>query len=226
MTSRPPALSDTAAPSRRATLRLLGIGLAVLPVAACDVLPRPAPPPRLFLLRAPKPEVLASNLPPAGPRTARLLIALPDAAYGLATQRIVLTRGAYGLDYFADAAWQDRAPAMIQSLLVESFENTGRLAAVGRGAVPWQADYTLQTDILDFEAAYGQAMNAPPRIMLRLGLTLVRNSDRSVVAHLDLNETADAARDSLDDVIAAFDKAFAAAARRLAGWALGAMTAS
>ncbi|HTH98171.1 MAG TPA: ABC-type transport auxiliary lipoprotein family protein [Stellaceae bacterium] len=208
--------------SRRRVLRLLGAGTA-LPLVGCGgILPRPAPPPRLFLLRAP---ARYASLPPVDVSTRRLLIAVPDAAYGLATQRIVLTRGAYGLDYFADAAWQDKMPAMVQSLLVESFENAGRLAAVGRGVVPWSADFTLQSNILDFEAAYDAAMDAP-RVKLRFNLTLVRNRDRSVVAHTDLTETAQARRNAIDAVVAGFDQAFQALAPRLVSWTLAVMASA
>jgi cholesterol transport system auxiliary component len=222
--SQPPIPPGTGQ-SRRGALRVLGTGLLALPMAGCSgLLPQPAPPPRLFQLRAPGPGILAAHLPATNTANRRLLIDLPDAAYGLATQRIVLTRGAYGLDYFADAAWQDKAPALIQSLLIESFENTGRLAAVGRGAVPWQPDYVLESNILDFEAAYDDAMDTP-RIVLRLAVRLVRSRDRSVMAHLDLTETAQAAHNTVDSVIAAFDAAFGTLAQRLTAWALGAMAA-
>ena len=45
------------------------------------------------------------------------------------------------------AAWTDRVPAMIQTLLVASFENTGKIVAVGRESVGLRADFLLKTEI-------------------------------------------------------------------------------
>ena len=46
--------------------------------------------------------------------------------------RIALHRASVELEYYARANWTDLAPAMIQTLVVESFENSGKIVAVGR----------------------------------------------------------------------------------------------
>ena len=39
---------------------------------------------------------------------------------------------------------------MVQTLLVESFENTGKIVAVARKATDIRADYVLKTDLREF----------------------------------------------------------------------------
>ena len=55
-------------------------------------------------------------------------------------------------DYYALANWTDRAPLMVQGLVVESFENSGRIVAVGREAVGLKPDFVLKIEIREFQA--------------------------------------------------------------------------
>jgi cholesterol transport system auxiliary component len=54
---------------------------------------------------------------------------------GLNTTRVTLRSTATQLEYFARSNWIDRAPLMVQTLMIESFENSGRIISVGREAV-------------------------------------------------------------------------------------------
>ncbi len=63
--------------------------------------------------------------------TAQLVIASPTAPAGLDTERIALSRAPLSLDYFADAQWADRMPFLVQTALVEGFEKSAAIPAVG-----------------------------------------------------------------------------------------------
>jgi len=65
------------------------------------------------------------------------------------------------MDYYANSQWTDRVPLLLQSLLVEAFEKSGRIAAVGRETAGIRADYVLETEIRDFEAYYAVPDAAP-----------------------------------------------------------------
>ena len=65
----------------------------------------------------------------------QLVVEEPSAAGGLQVQSIALRTKAIGLQYFAGARWTERAPRMVQTLLVESFENSGKIVAVGKGKI-------------------------------------------------------------------------------------------
>jgi hypothetical protein len=62
----------------------------------------------------------------------QLTVVLPLASDSLDTMRIMLVQPSGQMDYYANSNWQDRLPFLIQGSLVEAFEESGRLPAVGR----------------------------------------------------------------------------------------------
>src|ERR1700682_5806721 len=98
-----------------------------LGVAGCGMLPKLQEPTKLYVLR-PKTRFPA-DLPTAN---WQLVVELPKAAAGINSARIALSHDPFVLEYYTNAAWSDNATGMVQSLLVESFERTGKIVAVGR----------------------------------------------------------------------------------------------
>jgi cholesterol transport system auxiliary component len=201
--------------NRRQALKTLALTGLALP-AGCTDLFKPAPLQRLYTLRAAT--VDAAGLPD---RPWRLIIPVPQAPRGIASQRIALIRGAYALDYFANAAWPDQAPIMVQSLLIESFQDTGKLAAVGRDSGDWLPSHELAINLFDFEARYtDDTPGTAPTILVRLTAQLVALDSRAIVASLDIAEHQTAARNAIEAIIPAFDAALGAAMTRLVTWTL------
>src|SRR5689334_22234795 len=143
-------------------------------LAACSGPLGGGSPPQLYTLTPVK------DFPPNLPRsTAQLLIEAPSAPGGLDTERIALMKSAISLDYFAGAAWTDRAPKMVQDLFVESFENTGKIAAIDRESLALRADFVLEPDLRDFTAIYGTT--DVPTVRVRMALKLVKLPDKQIV---------------------------------------------
>jgi cholesterol transport system auxiliary component len=144
----------------------------------------------------------------------QLLVEVPRAALDLDTTRIAISQKPNAVEYYADVLWRDRAPAMLQSLLVNTLNSSGRFRAVAAANSGLRADLLLLTDITYFEvAAYqGEA---------RVGLTarLVNAADRSIVATGAFYNSSPTASKSFDDVIAAFDRATGDLMVQLADWA-------
>jgi cholesterol transport system auxiliary component len=81
---------------------------------------------------------------------AQLSIREPIASLDLDSQRIVVRTGPEAVAYLSGAQWSDRLPALVQTRLVQTFQNAHILQSVGReGNV--QGDYSLETDIRVFE---------------------------------------------------------------------------
>ena len=139
--------------------RVLGL-MAALPVAglttACNLVPGQGPPPRLFRL-TPK-STFSDELPNV---TWQLILEPPVADAGLNTTRVVLLRSRLRLEYYARANWTDRAPLMIQTLMIESFENSKRIVSVGRESVALRSDFVLKSELREFQAEYLDP--GPPR---------------------------------------------------------------
>jgi cholesterol transport system auxiliary component len=194
--------------------RLVLVGIALAP-AGCSVLPGGSAPPKLYTLTP------ATNFPPGGSDVAwQLLIDEPASAAALDTERIALSRSPTTVDYFADAAWTDRAPLMVQELLVQSFENSGRIAAVARQSLTLRADYLLRPELRHFEADYGTA--ATPEAHVQIAVKLVKASDRTIVASRRFDAKAPAAQNSMPAIVDAFNAAFHQVARQIVDWALAA----
>jgi cholesterol transport system auxiliary component len=149
----------------------------------------------------------------------QLVVETPVAPAGINTNRIALSHSPITLDYFAGATWTDSAPAMVQTLLVESFENTGRIVAVGRESVGLRADYVLKLELREFQAEYASP-EAPPAVHIRIIAKLVRMPVREIVASHMTEQKAQAASNTLDSVVAAFDEALGPVLKDIVVWAL------
>src|SRR5262249_4717017 len=104
-----------------------------------------------LLTEPPKPlfRVTPTNAFPAGrPHVPhQLLVDLPVAPGALDTARIALSNSPIEVNYFADGEWTDSAPRLVQTVLVESFENSKAVTAIDRETVGLRADYVLKSEL-------------------------------------------------------------------------------
>jgi cholesterol transport system auxiliary component len=134
----------------------------------------------------------------------QLVVGTPVASADLDTRRIALTRSPGVIEYFANGAWADNAPILLQGKLIESFEASNAIVSVGRDAVGLRPDYVLQSDLRDFQAAY---TDGTPIAHLRLAAKLVRMPDRRIVANILTEQKVPAEGNSLTQIVRAFDRA-------------------
>lgn len=204
----------------RRAFTALSLGSAAAGLSACAAAPLLFDsPPALYTL-TPK-----STFDEGLPRVDwQLLVEIPVAAAGLDTSRIAIRETPYRLDYFAGVSWTARAPEMIQTLLVESFENTGRIVSVGREAIGLRADYVLKTELREFQAEYlasGDARSGEvPDVRVRLNAKLVRIPERDIVASESFQDLRQPQANRMDDIIESFDRALGEVLKDTVEWAL------
>lgn len=113
-----------------------------------------AQPDQTFVLSAPKGGYAV--------RRARgvLVVEEPSAAPPIDTDRIVVRTGPYSIAYLKGAQWVDGLPKLVQSRLIESFENAHLVGSVARPSDSLNANFKLITEIrrFDIAAADGQAV--------------------------------------------------------------------
>ncbi len=196
--------------SRRA---ILPASAALLALAGCGSLIGPSgPPPQIYRL--------APDFPAAAggaPVRWQLAIARPNTTQTLDSERIALSRGAT-MDYYADAQWNDTVPRLLQSLLVEAFERSGRITAVAPESEGLHVDYLLVTELRDFDAQYDSA-NGAPVASVDIAAKLLDSRGKAITAR-NTHQTTRATQNSIASVVAAFDQATSAALSELAAWAL------
>lgn len=195
---------------RFATLALCGVGAALSGCAAFEL---GGPPPQLYTL-SPK-----STFDPDLPNvTWQLLIQSPTAPAGLNSVRIALRETPFTLNYYAGVAWTDRAPQMVQTLLLESFENSGRIVSVDRQALGLRANYVVLPELREFQAEYLES--GAPRVRIAVAVRLVRVPERVIIASNSFNYLAVAADERFESIMSAFDEALGKIMRDIVEWTL------
>jgi cholesterol transport system auxiliary component len=183
--------------------------------AGCSPLKLPGPPADLYNL-TPK-STFSERLPEV---RKQLIIEEPIAAGGLDNSRIALRPHATQLQYYADARWTERAPKMLQTLLVESFENTNKIISVGRQSIGLRSDFTLKTELREFQVEqYPNSENTTIRV--RVNAKLVQQPNRVIIGSKSFEYTEKVPLDStMSDIVVAFDIATGKVIKKLVEWTL------
>lgn len=162
----------------------------------------------------------------------QLLVEKMTSPAGLDTQRIAVSYSPIELDYFARTNWTDRAPEMVLRLIVESFENSGKIIAVGRDTIGLRSNLILKTELREFQAEYdrkqppGQTGDGAtgtgkaPQIRVRIAVKLVRMPQRVIVASQTVEHIVPAERNSMEAIVGAFDEALGKTLKDIVTWTL------
>ncbi len=155
----------------------------------------------------------------------QLLVEKTTSPAALDSPRIAVSYSPIEIDYFARANWTDRAPQMVQRLIVESFENSGRIVAVGSDAIGLRSNILLKTELREFQAEYDGkpaegAGSGPPRVRVRINAKLVRMPQRVIVASQTFENVVKAERNSMAGIVMAFDEALGSTIKDIVVWTL------
>ncbi len=141
-----------------------------------------------------------------------LVVELPTSTGALGTDRILIKPVPFQAQYLPDGRWSEPAPILVQNLLVASFQNIGGFRLVGRTGAGLMPDYTLMTELQEFQAepTGAEATGAEATgfvLKVSLLVTLIRESDRSIVASRRIAATSTVASDKTVDLVAGLDRA-------------------
>lgn len=194
--------------------QLIIAGCAALGLVGCS-LPDlgSGPPPDLYVL-SPK-----STFPDDLPMVDwQLIVDEPSTAKGIDTDRIAIAPSALEVKYFGGARWADRAPRMVQQLLIQSFENTQKIVSVGRQSIGLRSDFNLKTELREFQAE--KTAEGGTIVRVRLNLKMVRPAIGQIVASQSFESVKPAKSENVSDIVDAFDEAVGAVLKRAVVWAL------
>jgi cholesterol transport system auxiliary component len=148
----------------------------------------------------------------------QLAVEVPNAGANLNTGRIAITNSPTSYDYYSKTAWTDRAPMMVQTRIIDSFENSHKIVAVAREAIGLRANYVLQVDLRNFEAMY--FYGGTPIVHVRMVAKIVRMPDRQIIGVGTFERCVRARADKVRSVVEAFDQALGSVIKRLVAWTL------
>jgi cholesterol transport system auxiliary component len=95
----------------------------------------------------------ASGRPVAAARS--IVVAEPVGIQPLEADRIIVREPGGGLSFLGGGQWADRLPRLIQTRIIQSLENAGRLRSVSRPGDKIVSDYQLISEIRAFDIAAG-----------------------------------------------------------------------
>lgn len=186
-----------------------------LNLSACSGIIATGPPPNLYNL-TPK-STFAIELPEV---EAQIVVAEPLAAGGLDSNRIALRPTSTELKYYARARWTERAPKMIQTLLIESLENTDRIVSVGRQAIGLRSDYDLKTELREFQAEYFGDVGGNPNIRVRLNAKIIAQPRQTIIASRSFESYLPATGSDIGSIVVGFDEALGKVLKETVAWTL------
>jgi cholesterol transport system auxiliary component len=141
----------------------------------------------------------------------QLAVLMPDATLPENSDRIIVRTGPQSVAYLTGAQWADRLPSLVQSRLIESFQNAHLLRSVGRPGM--LADFNLATTIRRFEldAARGEAA-------VEITAQLTSAGGRIIAGRLFAANVPAPSSDS-DAVVRSLDTALRQVMREIVRWA-------
>jgi cholesterol transport system auxiliary component len=152
-----------------------------------------------------------------------LLVAPPTATAAIDSDRILIKPSALQVQYLPDARWVDAAPVHVQALLARSIANSGLVRYAGNDPAGPIPDYVLLTDLQVFQAETSAQAGIPYRAVVRMTLTLVRDSDRRIIASRRFEHTGGASSSASLPIVSAFDAALNPILRDATVWTANAM---
>lgn len=173
------------------------------------------PAPDLYVLTATTPDMPSG----VGDTAWQILIEEPYAPAAINTNRIVYRPNVNQLSYYAAARWTDRAPQIVQRLMVETLENTGKFLSVGRRSAGLRSDFALATDLRMFEAEPGEGLTVP-RVRVKMSSKLVRQRGNQIVASRVFEADVVAQSGRMPAVVRAFDEALHQVLGEVSVWTL------
>jgi cholesterol transport system auxiliary component len=194
-------------------LRWAVSAVAAMLLAGCQLIQAAEEPTDLYQV-SPK-----STFDPDMPRVRwQLAVEVPVAAANLNTGRIAIAQSPTSFDYYAKTAWTDRAPLMVQTRIVDSFENSRKILAVARESIGLMPNYVLQPDLRNFEAMY--FYGGTPIAHVRIVAKLVEMPDRQIIGVATFERCVRARADKVPKVVEAFDQALGDVIKQLVAWTL------
>ncbi len=163
-------------------------------------LPGSGPPPRR--VRLSPAEEFPPNIPSVG---WTLQVNEPTATLSLNTGRIAWIRTSKDVQFLATGEWASRAPEMVMELLVESFQNSGKILSVGDRRARIRPDFQLDSDLTEFHVE-DKPEPGEGVVDVALNVRLIQMPRRRVVSTFSFSSSTDADPKSLESIIDGFNE--------------------
>lgn len=162
---------------------------------------------------------LSASVKANGPsvKNRQILIPPPTALQALDSNQIVIRVSPSEIQYLGKSQWSDKLSRMVQSKLVEAFENTGKLGGVGVPGQGLAIDYQIVTDIRSFEI---NTVGGQKTATVEISEKILNDRTGTVKAQNIFRKVVPVGGGSNPDFVRALDAAFAGVTTELVDWTL------
>jgi cholesterol transport system auxiliary component len=147
----------------------------------------------------------------------QLAVETPLASDTLDTSRMLVMPRPGELEVFPSARWRDPAPALLRSLVVQGFQDSGRIVGVGSSASGLRADFALATGLHDFQL---EVHGGRTQAVIRFQAQLLDYTSNRVLATRAFAAEAPASGAEAAAAFAAFETALNKVVPELVDWTL------
>ncbi|HEV7489785.1 MAG TPA: ABC-type transport auxiliary lipoprotein family protein [Rhodanobacteraceae bacterium] len=147
----------------------------------------------------------------------QLSIDTPVASDALDTPRMLVMPTPGALETYKGARWSDTAPMLLRALLVQAFQESGRISGVGASTSGLHGDYLLAIDLYDFETQY---RDGSPHAVIRLNAKVTDSSLNRIAAAHTFEADIPVAGSQAAAAASAFEQAFAQMLPTIVDWTL------
>ncbi len=152
----------------------------------------------------------------ASARNRQLLIADPSALKAVDSEQVLVRVSGSEIRYLSNAQWSDKLSRMVQSKLVEAFENTGKLGGVGKPGQGLAIDYQLITDIRAFEID----ASGSDRAVVEISAKLLNDRNGTVKAQRAFSASLPTGGSTNEVYVRAMDRAFGQVTAEIVAWTM------
>ena len=199
---------------RSSTFRPFALMAAALLLAGCSVLGSTQRDPVTIY----SPQVRVAPDPSWPAVTWQLAVYQPTAARIVDSPRIAVRPSPGELEVYKGVGWAQPATDLVESVVLRTLEDSGKIAGVAMSSSGMRADYRLLMELRRFESDYaGQAL---PSATIELSAKLLHASDQRVVASRTFLQVEPAGSEDVAQVAGAFDRALEKLGGELTGWVL------
>lgn len=131
----------------------------------------------------------------------QLMVYEPSATSSLDSTRLMVRPKADQVSYYKGIAWSDRLPRLVQTRMIETFQNSGAVKAVS----PSSGQYALASELRAFNIDVTSGHAAAE---IDIFAKLINTSTGKVVATKAFSSRVSAKSDAPEDAIAALNQAF------------------
>ena len=190
----------------RAALKSSFVALLALGLSACASTP---------------PDTYEISPPPfsevrEGKSRRQLLIPEPTALETIDSKRIIVKPSPNSIQFLGDSQWSDRLPRLVQLRLLQAFENTGSIGAIGVPGQGLAIDYQLVMEIRRFEVD----VTGAPTAEVQISVKVLNDRNGTVVRTRIFNAQAPVNGAGNPACVAALDKAFEQVSAEIVAWTI------